>query len=451
MYHRPLKLAAMAVRCRAERFSSAGAILHRRSTPPSTLRFFSSALRFNDDEVAPPILSYLPAAFLRASDPSNFDPATMQRNNVAFDSHTGKPMIAGLSSNNDNNNGVGPNPSLTEIVDWSFRDDNYQVVWKDGLVSNFSAQWVEETWHKREGFADNIDRVLWNGLTEETVRSPSSNLNVAFDTVLTPDGMTAALHTLYQHGILLVTDTPIHDKGAGVSALTSALGGGSMKNSTSLVTHYNKEKHETNQTMLANGTDGPMRTLYGTVWSTSSAGQANGASVADSSYGHEGLPLHNDMTYSRDPPGLQIFTMVQPSRRGGESTYCDGFAAAERLRQSNPRAFNMLTSTVRRYRCMDRDTGWHLEASGPVIALDPSGSGEIVMVRHNDLDRLPDLAPSIYNNDYNKEDEFYHDLQLAHMAWDEILADDKMRLVIGLSPGDTVVLANQVSRFLFVV
>jgi Taurine catabolism dioxygenase TauD, TfdA family len=153
------------------------------------------------------------------------------------------------------------------------------------------------------------------------------------------------------------------------------------------------------------------------------------------------LPLHTDMTYHRDPPGLQIFTMAQPAISGGESVFGDGFAVAERLRCTNPEAFDVLSTTVRRYRCIDCATGWHLEASGPVIS---DVNGEVVMIRHNDLDRLPDLPPA----DCGDADGFYAKLQAAHLAWDQILAEDDMRLVVRLQPGDTIVVANQVSLLL---
>mmetsp|Transcript_59782 Transcript_59782/g.64529 ORF Transcript_59782/g.64529 Transcript_59782/m.64529 type:complete len:135 (+) Transcript_59782:210-614(+) len=121
------------------------------------------------------------------------------------------------------------------------------------------------------------------------------------------------------------------------------------------------------------------------------------------------------MTYFRDPPGLQIFTMVQPAINGGESVFADGYAIAEQLRSDHPAAFRVLSNTIRTYRCIDKETGWYLEASGPMIqtvkeemnTYDDGGGGtsgksdhrysrggRIVGIRHNDLDRLPDFPPS---------------------------------------------------------
>jgi Taurine catabolism dioxygenase TauD, TfdA family len=376
-------------------------------------------------ECVQPILS-LPPQFLRASDATNIDPVTLQRTNVDFDRKIGKPNQRAVFNKSDG-----------EIVDCSLEDDHYRIEWKDGNLSSFSVVWVEEALRSWQGGTEDTNKVYIAGLTEEDLRS-SSQLNMKFNDAITTQGMDNALRSLYRYGILLVTNTPVDDNGAGIAALASALGGGSRKNDTNVVTQYAQGSDDV--IVLPRGTDGPLRTLYGTVWSTSSSGQAAGSSLSDSAFGCEALPLHTDMTYSRDPPGLQIFTMVQPAVAGGESIYCDGFAAADRLYHTNPDAFDFLSKTVRRFYCIDKETGWHLEANGPIIAVE---KGEIVQIRHNDLDRMPDLPPN-WDCSVDDMDEFYERLQSAHAAWDSILAEDDMRLVVGLQPGDTVVVANQV-------
>jgi alpha-ketoglutarate-dependent taurine dioxygenase len=144
------------------------------------------------------------------------------------------------------------------------------------------------------------------------------------------------------------------------------------------------------------------------------------------------------MTYMLSPPGLQIFTMIQPSEQGGESVYADGFAAAETLRNEDADAFCTLSTTVRKYHCIDKATGWHLEAAGPVIEL---RNGAVIRIRHNDLDRLPDLPPYSETDDGH---EIYEKLAHAHTKWDEILGRESTRLLMKLEKGDTVVVANQV-------
>jgi len=198
---------------------------------------------------------------------------------------------------------------------------------------------------------------------------------------------------------------------------------------------------------------------------------AEGASTADSAYSTDPLPLHTDMTYYRDPPGLQIFSMVSPAEEGGESTFGDGLAVAEYMRSHHPQEFDTLCRTVRHFRSIDPTNGWYLEGSGPMIqavdryegrgpieglSLDstvwspPDQWGPVVAIRHNDLDRLPDLPPpSLLHGNNNNQDqdellkEFYNQLTEAHKIWDNLLNDVAFRLVVKLKPGDTVVVANQ--------
>jgi alpha-ketoglutarate-dependent taurine dioxygenase len=363
----------------------------------------------------------LPTQYLRAMDASNYDPVTFQRTDVYCDLDDGKPVV---------NKDRAARPIIQNCF---LESDIYHIEWDDGMRSEYSSVWVDEQINGWKGSSS--DRVLWTGMTEQSLRA-SSELTMDFTKLLTDDGMRQALSALYQYGIILIKETPIHDDGAGVAALASALGGGSIKNRvSSVLSNYLSGNREI---MLPRGTDGPLRTLYGTVWATTSGGQPEGTSVADSAYGHEGLPLHTDMTYHRDPPGLQVFTMVQPAVEGGESIFGDGFAAAEHLRKTNYEAFAILSETIRRYRCVDEETGWHLEASGPVISVH---NGTVVGIRHNDLDRLTDLPPPEATCD--ESGEFYDRLQAAHDAWDSVLAQDDSRLVVALQPGETMVVANQ--------
>lgn len=317
------------------------------------------------------------------------------------------------------------------------------VEWADGRSSEYSAAWIDEkvkNWAQPEVST----RVLWKGLSESDVRN-SHDLTLEFGDVLQQRGMSYALRALYAYGILLVTDTPTDDGGVGIAALAAAISGSPKKSlaSSSILTNYMQGGTET---FLPNATDGPQRTLYGSVWFTDASEQAEGTSVADSAYGIGGLPLHTDMAYKLTPPGLQIFTMVEKAEQGGESICADGFAAAEALRSEHPRAFELLSSTVRRYHSVDKRMGWHLEATGPVIE---TRQGVVVSIRHNDLDRLPDLPPPGLSESQCKT--FYTELADAHAKWDEILGRDSTRLIMKLQAGETLVVANQVSLTLAVI
>ena len=383
----------------------------------------------SDDAGEHSFLYSLPTHFLRDSDLNSFDKTTSQRNNVQFNTETGKPEVT--------------KPISTEkpvsIDNYTIHQSNQcEIHWSDGTSSQHDIHALKQRYLDWKRCRPE-DRILWQGLTEEDVRL-SSDLSISFGALISEDGsgMSRAIKSLYQYGVLLITDTPVDDDGVGIAALGASLSGGSVKDSpsSSLLANYRLGGTEV---VLPDGTDGPLRTLYGGVWATTSAGQPSGTSVADSAYGNDALPLHTDMTYLQDPPGLQIFTMVQPAVHGGESVFCDGFAVAQTLREKDPIAFDILSQTNRTYHSRDEVTGWYLRATGPVIEV---RDGRFIRIRHNDLDRLPDLPPSDIVEKTAME-AFYNELERAHEQWDSLIAQDRFRLVMKLGRGDTMVVANQ--------
>lgn len=421
----------------------------RNQSPPSLLSWLSLASRSSRSNNDVRFLSTtdhgtrmsasihrLPPQFLRASDASNYDPVSLQRNDVAFNVESGKPAIKNHHRDDDDDDDRKDHDlAMYRIQRLEYNGEIHRIHWEDGHISEFSNDWVQTQIDNWMGTSPE-NRTLWSGLTEDTLRS-SSTMTIHFKDLLSSDGMSFGIRALYQFGILLVTNTPVDNGGAAISAMASSLGGGTIKNAATMLHSF---RSGSSDIMLPHGTDGPLRTLYGTVWSTTSSGQASGASIADSAYSQESLPLHTDMTYMRDPPGLQIFSMVQPALEGGESIFGDGFAVAEKVRAIDPEAFATLANTRRRYRSVDLATGWHLEARGPVISL---YNDQIIGIRHNDLDRLPDLPPT--GSTTEERDIFYQQLKAAHETWDTVLGADDMRLELKLQKGDTIVVANQVS------
>ena len=421
----------------------------------------------------------VPKQYLRHAAVANYDPSTHQRTNVSYDEHSGRPLAKDDISSKSNVYKVQSWRYLNESSDDGIGGKRLEILWGDGCRSTYPMSWVEEQ-SKRYVSGDALpstsdtvykttQRVPWSNLVEDDLRSKDSSMSLTFDEIVRHSdasrepGMDKAIEILYKYGFLLVTSTPINDGGFGVAALAAAVSGGDVKSSskTSLLARYREIQNGTDNcneriaTVLPDGTDGPLRTLYGNIWSTHSSGMTEGQSMADSAYGCAGLPLHTDMTYLRDPPGCQIFTMKQPAVTGGESIFADGFAVAERLRLDQPEAFHILCSTKRTYRSICTETGWHLEGSGPVISAIDKGHalphelrwGRIKSIRHNDLDRLPDLPPLGLDGRPMEEEaeinQFYDKLNEAHRHWDSLLGSDEFRLVLSLMPGDTVVVANQ--------
>ena len=434
---------------------------------------------------------------------------------------------------NDNGNDNDGNGSGNNDLDC-----DYIVEFGDGHKSTFSSEWVKlqvsrlgvNLKNNNEDYDDkdndaikssslplpsfhdispNFPRIPWSNATEEQFRS--DRMSMDFKDIVLSRGpqpqqqqqqqqqkdndmhIQNAIEILYKYGVLLVTSTPFDDNGSGISALASAISGSAHKSSqssnTSPLQHYrqcHEDEHEHGngndpRPILEHATEGPYRTLYGGIWGTHTDDMTEGTSVADSAYSKDALPLHTDLSYYRDPPGLQLFTMANPADEGGETVLADGLAVSEYMRVNYPKDFDVLCKTVRRYRCFDESLGWHLEGSGPVIQAIDRGYGHeyghghghgytsngnddhdndhdhnaarrwgaVVGIRQNDLDRLPDLPPpGVGQQQHQPEgyDKYYRDLMNAQNIWDTLLSRDEFRLVVKLKPGETAVVANQVSE-----
>lgn len=501
LFHRPPLLSYFQQRQSIKRMS----MLLSRNRPISSALQRKLHRHFQRNFSDVPHNTSLPRQFLEAHDDLNFDPSTHQRNDVLFDPVNGKPPIALPNTQsmsvtldakdvaeliNKDGSGDGSSTSTSSTTyskDWTRVHEEF---WRKN-PSDFDCQWEDIAMKNNKGAGhdseeeknDATKRVLWSNWTEDMLRDPSispilfeyDNLrdatsNKSGNNNLCDTQEKRVLKALYQYGLVLITGTPCQTDSLPEEFMNPSL----PKNADSKESAESALLHLTSLIGYH-----PLQTLYGPgVWSTSSKStfyneadaDGNSASTADSAYGSTSLPLHTDMTYMASPPGVQVFLMVQPATLPdtkseinsesssapvptGQSVYLDGFAAAQQLRIENSEAFDILASTTRQYRCVDEQEGWHLEASGAAIEALPRGTniigadkwGPVKAIRHNDLDRLPDLPPYPDNEDQmvKSSDEFYTQLCKAHEVWDDILRRDSMRLVISLQPGDCVLVSNQ--------
>lgn len=215
---------------------------------------------------------------------------------------------------------------------------------------------------------------------------------IAFDDVVSTDtGLTTWLNNVAMYGYGLVRDIP--NSRAGVETLARRVG-------------Y------------------PRETIFGGLWTLSSELTDH----SDSAYSQTFLEPHTDGTYSSDAPGLQMFCCIEREGEGGESILVDGIAIADRLRRTDPSAFETLTRVVVRSQYVE--PGIHLTAKRPVIRLDHAG--KIEQISFNNYDRAPFRLPP------SQEQEFYR----AYSKFHELLNDRSAWRVIRLDPGDAILFDN---------
>ena len=165
------------------------------------------------------------------------------------------------------------------------------------------------------------------------------------------------------------------------------------------------------------------QTIFGGFWDFS----ANLA-FKDTAYTPVAIGPHTDGTYAIDSPGYQVFHCLQHDGTGGENTLVDGFRVAQEIRNTDPQAFEVLTSV--RVPCHYLGDGVHLRAEHPVIELDDQG--ELRQVAYNNYDRAPFRLPVARMN------EFYRALTL----WDRLVNDPRFEIAIKLNPGTVLLFDN---------
>jgi gamma-butyrobetaine hydroxylase len=143
-----------------------------------------------------------------------------------------------------------------------------------------------------------------------------------------------------------------------------------------------------------------------------------------------GLQAHTDNPY-RDPvPTLQILYCLENSAEGGENMVVDGFRAAERLREENPRGFDLLSRYCARFEYAG-SAGVRLRSRRPMIELAPDG--ELVGIRFNNRS-----AAAITDVPFDDMADYY----AAYRRLGEIIDDPSMEVTFKLSPGESFIVDN---------
>ncbi len=141
------------------------------------------------------------------------------------------------------------------------------------------------------------------------------------------------------------------------------------------------------------------------------------------------LKAHTDLPNREMPPGIQFLHCLQFEAEGGDSLFVDGFHAAEQLRQADPGAFELLSTTAVPFRFHDAE--WDLRWKAPVIQLDHDG-GLAEIRYHNAL-----MAPLDVSADQVRP------MYRALRAFTDILRAPQNVFQVRLQPGDLVAFHNR--------
>jgi gamma-butyrobetaine dioxygenase len=156
--------------------------------------------------------------------------------------------------------------------------------------------------------------------------------------------------------------------------------------------------------------------------------------ATDLAYTSVSLDPHTDNPYRGPVPGIQLLHCLVNQTRGGLSTLVDGFAVAKALREREPKAFEVLSSTPVRFKYID--SGTELTASAPPIELDVTGELKAIHFSPR-LDFVPPFARETLDAYYRARRAFDHSLRSAEYELRFLLKDgdlvmfDNCRLLHG--------------------
>jgi len=165
-------------------------------------------------------------------------------------------------------------------------------------------------------------------------------------------------------------------------------------------------------------------TNYGLLFDVRSVAQPENLAYSDL-----GLGLHTDNPYREPVPGFQALHALVTSPAGGDSLFADGLALAAHLRETDPAAFALLTTTAVPFHYRSADA--ELYAERPLIQL--SCAGEVAAVHYNNRSIAPlrlasGAAPAFY---------------AAYRRFAALLRTPRFQLRLKLADGDLVVFDNQ--------
>jgi gamma-butyrobetaine dioxygenase len=140
------------------------------------------------------------------------------------------------------------------------------------------------------------------------------------------------------------------------------------------------------------------------------------------------LPVHTDNPYREPVPGFLLLHCLSNAGRGGESTFVDGMAAAERIRAHDANAFSTLCKTPILYRFQDAAVDLAVERA--MLEVDTGEQFRAICYNDSSIAPLPLKGPLLKR--------YY----AAYRELADLLCDPARSVVYRLQPGDLVLIDN---------
>ncbi|XP_042302331.1 gamma-butyrobetaine dioxygenase [Sceloporus undulatus] len=267
------------------------------------------------------------------------------------------------------------------------------IIWPDDHTSEFEAEWLKERCFSEQARA-NVQEELF--LSERRYWGSDLQLpTMAFEEVLHSDESAYKwLVTLKKVGIVLLTGAA--NRQGEVLKLGQRIGFLRL-------------------------------TFYGPTWQVQDKVDANNVA-----YTTEKLSFHTDYPVLQFPPGIQFLHCIKQTPTGGESEVVDGFHVANKLKEVNPQAFQILTSTFVDFTDVGVDyCDFSMQSKQRIIDVDEKG--QVIRINFNNATR-----DTIFDIPAEKVKPFYAALK----EYVNLLNSADNKYIYKMKPGEIVVFDN---------
>lgn len=168
-------------------------------------------------------------------------------------------------------------------------------------------------------------------------------------------------------------------------------------------------------------------TFYGHTWQVQDKIDANNVAYTTGK-----LSFHTDYPALHHPPGVQLLHCIKQTVTGGDSEIVDGFNVCRKLKEKNPRAFQILSSTFVDFTDIGVDyCDFSVQSKHKIIELDDKG--QVVRINFNNATR-----DTIFDVPVQRVQPFYAALK----EFVDLMNCKEFKFTFKMNPGDVITFDN---------
>uniref|UniRef100_A0A8C0Q552 gamma-butyrobetaine dioxygenase n=1 Tax=Canis lupus familiaris TaxID=9615 RepID=A0A8C0Q552_CANLF len=168
-------------------------------------------------------------------------------------------------------------------------------------------------------------------------------------------------------------------------------------------------------------------TFYGHTWQVQDKIDANNVAYTTGK-----LSFHTDYPALHHPPGVQLLHCIKQTVTGGDSEIVDGFNVCQKLKEKNPRAFQILSSTFVDFTDIGVDyCDFSVQSKHKIIELDDKG--QVVRINFNNATR-----DTVFDVPVQRVQPFYAALK----EFVDLMNCKEFKFTFKMNPGDVITFDN---------